>query len=91
MAALNTLKDLAEMLVYFIMVGVVVAAWLPAFIMNKVFNIGEHPIISTVIGSVVGLVLLFVLKINVSWYYYIALAAAAVVSIVCSIVQDKIL
>ncbi|MBO4431947.1 MAG: hypothetical protein J5852_00285 [Clostridia bacterium] len=77
-----------EMLAIALMAGVIAAAWLPAFILDKGFGIGGHPVVSTIIGSVAGLILLF---ISPSKLGIAAMIVAAVVSIISSIVQEKIL
>ncbi|MBQ6274425.1 MAG: hypothetical protein IJK63_09405 [Oscillospiraceae bacterium] len=76
-----------ESLAYVLILGVIAAAWLASFLLDKLFGVGFHPLLSTVIGSVVGIVILLV-KPTLG---VVAMIAAAVVAIVSSIVQDKIL
>ena len=80
--------ELLETLAIVLMAGVIAAAWLPAFILGKGFGIGEYPIVSTIIGSAVGLILLFISPAHLG---IVAMIVAAVVSVISSIVQEKIL
>ncbi len=80
--------ELFETIAIVLMAGVIAAAWLPAFVLGRIFGIGEHPIISTIIGSVVGLILLFISPAHLG---VAAMITAAVVSVISSVVQEKIL
>ncbi len=74
-----------EELAYILIVGVIAAAYLPAKIADLI-GFGGHIIVSTLIGSVVGIVMLFIdITLGVP-----ALIVAAVLSLVASIVLDKL-
>ena len=78
--------QLFETMALIMMAGVIAAAWLPAFLLDKVFGIGYHPLVSAIIGSVVGLIILFIKPASLG---VVAMIAAAVVSIVSSVIQEK--
>lgn len=73
--------------VYIIIAGVIAAAWLPSMLLDKLFRVGVYPTLSTVIGSVIGLVVLHFVPTHGG----VAMIVAGVCSIVSSIIQDKIL
>ena len=79
--------ELFESIAYILVVAVIVAAWLPAYLLDALFGVGFHPWVSTIIGSVIGLVILLISPIHGE----IAMIAAAVCSAASSFIQDKIL
>ena len=76
-----------ESMAYILILGVIAAAWLGSFLMNKLFGVGFHPWLSTVIGAAVGIVILL-LKPTLG---VVAMIVAAVIAILSSFIQDKVL
>lgn len=75
-----------ESLAYFMILGVIAAAWLGAFIVDKI-GFGSHVWASTIIGSVIGILILFIAPVEGG---VIAMIAAGVCGIAASIILDKI-
>ncbi len=76
-----------ESMAYILILGVIAAAWLGSFMMDKLFGVGFHPLLSTVIGAAVGIVILL-LKPTLG---VVAMIVAAVIAILSSFIQDKVL
>ena len=76
-----------ESMAYILILGVIAAAWLGSFLMDKLFGVGFHPLLSTVIGAAVGIVILL-LKPTLG---VVAMIVAAVIAILSSFIQDKVL
>ena len=80
--ATNFFEDLAMMLIG----GCCAAAWLSSFIFIRLLGIGECPVISGIIGAVLGTGSLFVLQIDSLW---LSMVISAVVTLVAGIVLNK--
>ena len=76
-----------ESMAYILILGVIAAAWLGSFLMDNLFGVGFHPWLSTVIGAAVGIVILL-LKPTLG---VVAMIVAAVIAILSSFIQDKVL
>ena len=79
------MMELFENLAYLMIFGVIAAAFAVAEL-AELIGFGSHRLVSTVFGSVVGIIILFVTKTAV----IPAVIAAAVVSLAASIILDKI-
>ncbi len=78
-------NTLMEELATYLMFGCIAAAWLVTFITDKIFGLGFYPWLSTVLGSLAGIGLLFVLPADM---LSIALFASGGVSLLSTIVQE---
>ena len=78
-------NTLMEELATYLMFGCIAAAWLVTFITDKIFGLGFYPWLSTVLGSLAGIGLLFVLPADM---LSIALFASGGVSLLSTIIQE---
>ncbi len=76
-------NTLMEELAAYLMFGCIAAAWLVTFITDKIFGLGFYPWVSTVLGSLAGIGLLFLLPVDM---LSIALFASGGVSLLSTIV-----
>ena len=75
------MEELAAYLIF----GCIAAAWLVSFITDKIFGLGFYPWVSTVLGSLAGTGLLFLLPVDM---LSISLFASGGVSLISTIVQE---
>ncbi|MBQ6634491.1 MAG: hypothetical protein IJH80_09965 [Ruminococcus sp.] len=78
-------NTLMEELATYLMFGCIAAAWLVTFITDKIFGLGFYPWVSTVLGSLAGIWLLFLLPVDM---LSISLFASGGVSLISTIVQE---
>ena len=76
---------LFEGMAYVLLLGVIAAAYLPAMLANMI-GFGSHQITATILGVIVGTVIL----LSSPTQGVLAMVLAAVVSLVASIVLDKL-
>ena len=74
-----------EELAAYLLFGCIAAAWLVTFITDKIFGLGFYPWVSTVLGSLAGIGLLFLLPVDM---LSISLFASGGVSLISTIVQE---
>ncbi|MBQ9827112.1 MAG: hypothetical protein IJM62_00350 [Lachnospiraceae bacterium] len=72
---------------YILILGVIAAASLTAFIVDKVFGWGFYPVVSAIIGSVIGIVILLIAPLQ----GVLAMVLAAVGAFLSSVIQEKVL
>ncbi len=78
-------NTLMEELATYLLFGCIAAAWLVTFITDKIFGLGFYPWVSTVLGSLAGIGLLFLLPVDM---LSISLFASGGVSLLSTIVQE---
>ena len=81
------LRDLVEIYSYAALIAIVVLAGVAAGVMDKVFGVGYHPVLSAVIGAAAGIIFLLIKPTLL----VVAVIITVVVTIAASIIQDKIL
>ena len=81
------INDLVQIYLYSSLIAIVVLAGVAAGIMDKVFGVGYHPILSAVIGAAIGIVFLVIFPTLV----VVAAIVAVVATIAASLIQEKVL
>ncbi len=80
------LKELIEMYAYIAIVGIVVLTGVVANVMVNVIGAGERPILSAVIGSAVGIIVLLIKPTLL----ILAVILAVVATVAASIIFNKV-